>query len=173
MIFQRLIISNSMDGQKRCSKTSKEPIILYVGLMSSHFDLIEFWSYFFWTKYVGTAIKLKQKQWVVKKCLLKVNSWLAMDYFRSIVASPASRLGFALFLCEPICTALSGQMTITFHFMWRLPLPIKKWGCYRKFIAAQTCENELVHEAPNNIAATGSTSIAESDLKQKCPWVIK
>ena len=94
MIFQRLIFFH---GQKRCSKTSKEPIILYVGLMSSHFDLIEFWSYFFWTKYVGTAIKLKQKQWVVKKCLLKVNSWLAMDYFRSIVASPASRLGFALF----------------------------------------------------------------------------
>ena len=138
--------------------------------MSSHFDLIEFWSYFFWTKYVGTAIKLKQKQWVVKKCLLKVNSWLAMDYFRSIVASPASRLGFALFLCEPICTALSGQMTITFHFMWRLPLPIKKWGCYRKFIAAQTCENELVHEAPNNIAAT-ATYYSWVCSEKNCPWV--
>ena len=36
-------------------------------------------------------------------------------------------------------------MTVTFHFMWRLPVPIKKWG-YRKFIGAQTCENELVQE---------------------------
>ena len=36
-------------------------------------------------------------------------------------------------------------MTVTFHFMWRLPVPIKKWS-YRKFIGAQTCENELVQE---------------------------
>ena len=35
-------IFKCIHSQKRCSKTSKEPIILYVGLMSSHFDLIEF-----------------------------------------------------------------------------------------------------------------------------------